>query len=187
MKINLKNVRLAFPELWEAKTVNGEGKPAFSATGLLPRNHPQVKEIEAAQEEVGKAKWGTKWPQVKKEIAANNRAALKDGDAKASYAGYAEHWFVSARNETRPTVIDRDRTQLTQKDGKPYSGCYVNMIIELWAQDNNYGKRINASLAGVQFLKDGEPFSGGRPAGADEFDDLSDQGEEVDDLIGAAA
>ena len=34
MKIRLNNVRLAFPALFEAKTVNGEGDPAFSASFL---------------------------------------------------------------------------------------------------------------------------------------------------------
>ena len=181
MKITLKNVRLAFAELFEAKTVNGEGEPAFSCSFLLPPNHPQVKEIRDAEEAVGKEKFGAKWLQVKKEITANNRLVLKDGDAK-DYAGFAGNLFISARNKTRPTVIDRDRSTLTAQDGRPYSGCHVNAIIELWAQDNNYGKRINASLSGVQFLKDGPPFSGGRPADADEFDDLSDVG---DDLVAA--
>lgn len=185
MKITLKHVRLAFPELWEAKTVNGEGDPAFSASFLLPKNHPQVKEIRDAEEAVGKEKFGAKWPQVKKEIQANNRVVLKDGDAKSGYAGYEGNLFISSRNKTRPTVIDRNRSPLTAADGKPYAGCFVNAIIELWAQDNNYGKRINASLSGVQFVKDGEPFSGGRPAAADEFDDLGDQGEdEYADLAG---
>lgn len=178
MKIVLKNARLAFPELWEAKAVQGEGEPAFSASFLIPKDHPQVKEIREAEEAVGKEKFGAKWPAIKKEIVANNRLALKDGDAKASYAGYEGNWFVSSRNKTRPTVIDRDRSPLTAKDGRPYAGCYVNAIIELWAQDNQYGKRINASLSGVQFLRDGEAFSGGRPADAEEFPDLSDQGAE---------
>lgn len=182
MKIVLKNVRLAFPELWEAKAVDGEGEPAFSAAFLLPKNHPQVKEFREAEETVGKEQWKDKWPQIKKEIVANNRLAMKDGDTKASYAGYEGNLFVSSRNKTRPTVIDRDRSPLTAKDGRPYAGCYVNVIVELWAQDNKYGKRINASLSGVQFLKDGEAFSGGRPASADEFDDLSDQGDEEEAL-----
>ena len=180
MKIHLKHVRLAFPELWEAKTVNGEGEPAFSATFLLPKNHPQRKEIEAAQEQVGKEKFADKWPAVKKEIAANNRFALKDGDAKSQYVGYEGNFFISARNKVRPTVIDRNRSPLTAKDGRPYSGCFVNGIIELWVQDNKYGKRINASLSGVQFLKDGEPFTGGRAAAVDDFEDLGDLGEDED-------
>ena len=41
-------------------------------------------------------------------------------------------------------------------------------------QDNAYGKRVNASLRGVQFAGDGEAFGGGRPAEVDEFEDISD-------------
>ena len=48
MKIKLTNVRLSFAQLFEAKTVNGEGKPAFSASFLIKPNDPQVKMINEA-------------------------------------------------------------------------------------------------------------------------------------------
>ena len=182
MKIKLNKVRLAFPQLFEAKTVNGEGEPAFSASFLFEPNHPAVAELNAAFEEIGKAKWGAKWPTVKKDIAAKDRFAMHDGDTKADYAGFAGMMFVSARNKVRPLVIDRDKSPLTAQDGKPYAGCYVNASIELWAQDNNYGKRINASLRGVQFQADGEAFSGGGAASDDEFDDIA-EGATADDLV----
>ncbi|MDC6416640.1 DUF2815 family protein [Xylella fastidiosa subsp. multiplex] len=35
MKLTLKNVRLAFPVLFEPKKVNGEGEAAFSACFLI--------------------------------------------------------------------------------------------------------------------------------------------------------
>ncbi len=181
MKIALSNVRLAFPALFEAKTVNGEGEPAFSASFILPANHPQIAQIKQAMDQIGKDKWGAKWAQVKKEIETKDRTALHDGDTKADYEGYAGNLYISARNKTRVTVVDRDRTPLVQADGRPYAGCYVNASIELWAQDNNYGKRINASLRGVQFLKDGEAFAGGGVASEDEFEDL-DVGSTGEDL-----
>lgn len=173
MKIKLENVRLAFPTLFEAKTVNGEGEPAFSASFLMAPNHPAVASLKAAFETLGKEKWGQKWPQVKKEMEAKDRTALHDGDTKASYAGFEGMLYVSARNKVRPLVIDKDKTPLSIIDGKPYAGCYVHASIELWCQDNNYGKRINASLRGVQFVKDGEAFAGGGSASEDDFDDLS--------------
>lgn len=182
MKIKLQNVRLAFPDLFEAKTVNGEGEPAFSATFLMEPYHPAVAELRAAFEKVGKEKWGAKWPNVKKEIEAKDRLALHDGDTKADYAGFEGNLFVSSRNKTRPLVIDRDKSPLTAADGKPYAGCYVHASIELWCQDNAYGKRINASLRGVQFYKDGDAFAGGGAASEDEFDDIED-GAMADDLV----
>ena len=182
MKLKLENVRLAFPQLFEAKTVNGEGEPAFSASFLFAPDHPAAKPLADAQEEVGKAKWGAKWPQVKKEMEAKDRMALHDGDAKASYAGFEGNLYVSARNKVRPTVVDTDRSPLVAADGKPYAGCYVTALVELWAQDNAYGKRINASLRGVQFKRDGDAFSGGSVATDDEFDDLS-EGTAAEDLV----
>lgn len=182
MKIKLENVRLAFPTLFEAKTVNGEGEPAFSAAFLMPPDHPGVKTLNDGIEAVGKDKWGAKWPDIKKGMVKADKTCLHDGDAKAEYAGFPDNLYVSSRNKTRPLVIDRDRSPLTAQDGKPYAGCYVNASIELWAQDNNYGKRINASLRGVQFHRDGDAFAGGGAASEDEFDDIA-EGATADDLV----
>lgn len=174
MKIRLLNVRLAFPALFEAKTVNGEGAPAYSASLILPPDHPQVKDLEAMIEAVAKAKWGAKADGILTLMKKQDKTALHDGDLKMNYSGFAGNLYVSARSQTRPTVVDANKTPLTAADGKPYAGCYVNAVVELWAQDNSYGKRVNASLGGVQFAADGDSFGGGSgPADVDEFDDLA--------------
>lgn len=173
MKLKLNNVRLAFPVLFEAKTVNGEGKPAFSACFLLDPADPQVKAINQAIEHVARDKWGAKADAILKQMRAQDKVALHDGDLKSNYDGFPGNLYLSARSATRPLVIDGDKSPLVEADGKPYAGCYVNASVELWAQDNNYGKRVNASLRGVQFFRDGDAFAGGEPASADEFDDLA--------------
>lgn len=181
-KITLKNARLAFPALFEPKAVNAGDKPAFGAALLIPKNHPQVAAINAAIQEAAEAKWGQKAAAHLKALKAADKTALHDGDIKSQYAGFEGNLFVSARNQSRPTVVDRDKTPLAQADGKPYAGCYVNAVLEFWAQDNNYGKRINCSLLGVQFVKDGEAFAGGGVASEDDFDDLAMDDEGDDDL-----
>ena len=105
-------------------------------------------------------------------------AASKD----SSREGEAGSLRGTNRATTRPLVIDKDKSPLTEQDGKPYAGCFVNASVELWAQDNNYGKRINASLRGVQFFKDGDAFAGGGAASEDEFDDIA-EGATADDLV----
>ena len=169
--IMLSNVRLAFPQLWEAVQVNGEGKAAFSASFLMPLDHPDVAKIKAAIAEVAKAKWGEQAGEILNLLVAADKVCLHNGDAKSNLEGYAGNLFVSARGPTRPLVIDMDpNVILHAADGRPYSGCFVNAQISLWAQQNNYGKRINAQLRGVQFFRDGEAFSGGGISSADEFD-----------------
>lgn len=182
MKLKLENVRLAFPVLFEPKTVNGEGKPAFSAALLIDPADAQVKAINAAIEQIAKEKWGAKADAVLKTMRATDKVALHDGDLKSSYDGFPGNLYVSARSATRPLVIDKDKSPLTEQDGKPYAGCYVNASIELWAQDNNYGKRVNASLRGIQFFRDGDAFAGGGAASEDEFDEIT-EGATAGDLV----
>jgi hypothetical protein len=178
MIVKLKNVRLSFPELFEAKTVNGEGKPAFSAVFLINPKDPQIEVLNKAIEAVAKESWGAKADATLKTIRTADKTCLHSGDLKANYDGFEGMMYVSARNALRPLVVDVNKAPLTAEDGKPYAGCYVNASIELWVQDNNYGKRINATLRGVQFYKDGESFAGGGVASEDDFEDLT-----ADDLV----
>lgn len=177
-RIMLKNVRLAFPSLWEATRVGTDdsSKPRFSASLLLTPDHPQVNEIEQKMRAVAKEKWKDKAEAIYKGLEKSDKLALHDGDTKSQYDGFAGMLFVSAAAQegSRPTVIDTNKAPLTQKDGKPYAGCYVNVSLDLWAQDNGFGKRINAQLRGVQFLRDGDAFAAGRPADSDEFEEVTD-------------
>jgi hypothetical protein len=175
-RILLKNVRLAFPNLFEPTTVAGEGKPRFSATLLIPADHPQIEEIKAAQLAIATAKWNAKAAAIVKGLDKQDKLALHDGDTKSKYDGFPGNFFISAaaQENAAPTVIDRDRSPLSARSGRPYAGCFVNASIELWAQDNSYGQRVNAQLRGIQFYSDGDSFSAGRPADADEFEEVTE-------------
>ena len=186
-EILLSNVRIAFPVLWTPKRVGADakGEPRYSCAGLLTPDHPGREQLKALIQKVAKEKWKDKAATVLKQLVAADKVCLHDGDTKAEYDGFPGNFFISTSSKVRPLVIDRDRTPLSEEDGKPYSGCYVNLKLDVWAQDNKWGKRINAQLQGVQFVRDGEPFAGGgRPADVDEFAEL----EAVDesDEFGAA-
>jgi hypothetical protein len=183
MKVKLSNVRLAFPALFEAKTVNGEGDPKFGASLLIePTDKALIKAINTAIDDVAAEKWGAKAAGHLALMRKTDKVALHDGDLKAQYAGFAGMLYVSANSSTRPLVLDKDKSPLVAADGKPYGGCYVNATVELWAQDNKYGKRVNAQLLGVQFFADGDSFGGGAVGSADDFDDLA-VGAEEDALV----
>lgn len=177
MKVKLKNVRLSFPELFTPKSFSGEESGAYSANFLFKPDSTAHKAILDAMQEVAADKWGAKGQAQLAKLISADKVALHDGNTK-SYSGYEGMLFLSARSSVRPLVIDSDKTPLQPSDGRPYSGCYVNATIEIYAQDNAYGKRVNASLGGVQFYRDGEAFAGGRSASIDDFDDVSDEDEE---------
>ncbi len=183
MKVRLKDVRLAFPAIFEPESFDGSGKDAkYRAVLLIPKKSPLVAELKAAFDEVAKEKWGAKSQAVLKELFDAQRMCMRDGDKKTDWDGFEGHMFVSASGDARPLVIDRNKAPLTKDDGRPYAGCYVNCNVVIWAQENKYGKRINAQLGGIQFVRDGDAFSGGRASTEEEFDDLS-EGSDADDVI----
>lgn len=73
-------------------------------------------------------------------------------------------------------AFNRDKTPVVEDDEVLYAGCYVNAIIDLWVQNNGFGKRVNANLYGIQFVKDGEQFGAGAVDVFDDFDDLDGDG-----------
>lgn len=176
-RVQIKDIRFNYTNgLFAAqKPQTGEGKAKFNVVAIGGKQHPQLAEIKAAILAAAETKWPGKGAAMVQQLAAQNRICLQDGDGKADKPGYAGNWFINASNELRPLVVGPQREPLVVSDGKPYPGSYGNMIVEFWAQDNQFGKRINASLLGVQHVKDGERLAGGGVAAADDFDAIPEQ------------
>jgi hypothetical protein len=178
-RVKLKNVRLSFAHLFRPQAFgDGEGEPKYNCNFLInPKSKDGKANLEAVEDAIEYVK-KEKWPKSPPKLN-ESKICLRDGN-NTEYDGYEDMMYVSASNAKRPMVLDRDKTALTEEDGVIYSGCYVDAIIRVWAQDNKYGKRINASLEAVRFRKDGEAF-GAAPPDPDEFDDLDDEDEEDED------
>lgn len=195
--IVLKDVRCSFLTLGEPEYFGGvKSKPTdkrrWSATGLVPYSSPQLKIIDALIVEVAKTKWEKKYPSILENILGDPKACFKVDGKRKDYTGYEGHWaLTSHRNEDkgRPLVLDTDKSPIYQADnnlyagkaGRIYSGCYVNLQIEVWAQDNSSGKAIRATLLGVQRNRDGDAFAGGSAPDADAFEEIT-EGADSDDL-----
>lgn len=185
-KVVLRDVRLSFPDLWEAVQYQGQGPFNYRASFLMDPNSDSKKKIDAAIKEVAAEKWGAKAGAILPGILANpQKCCFIDGDLK-EYNGYAGNWALTAtrgQDAGRPRIVDRNpKVDLLASDGKIYAGCYVNATVELWAQDNSFGKAIRATLVNVQYVKDGQSFGGATPASVDDLDDLGYE-EEEEDLV----
>ena len=188
MEVMIKHVRIAFPVLHEPKPFSGGDKESYSALLILDHTEhaADLANLEKAIKALCKEKWGAKAGAMFKAMTAKGNLCLRDGADKAQYEGFDGNMYISTRAKVsdKPLVIDRNKQPLTEDSGKPYSGCYVNVKIVLWPQDNQYGQRINAQILGVQFDSDGEAFSGGGTASADDFEEMEAVDEGVDDLFG---
>lgn len=179
IKMQIRNVRGAFLNLFEAQEEHG-----YNGKFIIAPDHPQIKEIEANMKKVAKEKWPDKhekiwatftWSGSKPDVGlVKDEYRNKEGD---TYDGFEDSWHISAKSKTRPTIVDQRRNPLTSADGEVYSGCYGNLIVEIWAQDNKYGKGIRFDLKGFQKVRDGDAFGGGAPISVDEFDEVEDAGD----------
>lgn len=193
-KISLKSVRLSFARLFVPKAFSEGQNPRYEGSFLLDPSDASHKKVIDKIIDYANDLINTKWDG---EVPSSFEGCFQYADGETpvllgknkfkwrgkpkTYDGYEGMFVISSANTTRPTVVDRDRSPLTDADGKPYSGCFVNGSITLWVQDNSYGKRINANLRAVQFVKDGEAF-GVRPADAEEEFEVLD-GDDDDDFL----
>jgi hypothetical protein len=181
MKVVIEDVRLSFPDLFEPKSF-GEGKPAYSAKFIVEPKSSNVKKLEDAIVAVAKEKWGEKADGVLEIINEDKKNAFVKGPYKNKktgevYDGFQGMFHLNARSaadKPAPKTFDRAKREVSARDGVFYAGCYVDAVVDVYAQDHpQYGRRINCSLLGVRFVRDGDAFSGGGGVSADDFADLA--------------
>jgi hypothetical protein len=184
----LKNVRITFPKLLDgdAEQFDGKGDMYYSASYILAPDHPQLAEIKARIHAAAVAKFGDKAEDLLKVFAKKDKLPIHDGDLKSSKpygAAYKDQLYISARNNARtnPPIPVYDNVKdaatgyarvITSKADShfPYSGAYVNVHLNFFGYEAGGGQGVGASIAGVQWNRDGERLSGGVQASADKFE-----------------
>lgn len=171
MELIIKNTRLAFGQGIYEKQAVGDGKPAYGGKHIIdPADAGVVKALDDCLAKVAEEKWPGKGAAILKGLIEDKKVCFMKGPYKNKngepYDGFDGMYVLSTRNEKlKPTVKDRFNRDVSDGDpGAPYNGSYTHIAVDIWAQDNQFGRRVNASLQGVMFASDGDSFSGGRPA-----------------------
>lgn len=198
-RIVLKNVRLAFPDIWKpGEPMPGSASgPKYGASLIFKPDSAAAQVAQGELLKVATEKWGQQAQMVLQELGKDKKFLrrgdsnlAKDGTVREGFAGML---YASAKNKQRPAIIARNfvngQPVFLNEDGTgmqnnqvlsgqvfkiPYGGCSVNATIDVYAQDKpGQGKGVYASLVGIQFVEDGAAFAGGG-ASAAEFEDLGD-------------
>lgn len=172
--ILIKNVRASYPHLDKPYAGEDGGEPKFGIVGLLDKKtHVAAKELCVKVIDKIMKENDTK--------VAKDKKFIRDGDDSDKVENEGM-WTVSAREARRPSVRNKDATPMTEREVVDiiYGGCYVNILIRPWYQDNKFGKRINAGLVAVQFVRDGEAFGDGRIDDEGVFDEVEDEDDDSD-------
>jgi hypothetical protein len=191
-KLMLTDVRCSFLVLGDPEDYQGNKKFRWSATALVPNGSPQFKAVMAALKATAEEKWGAKAAKALEAILPDAKACCWVDGKRKDYDGYEGHFALSAhrpQKDGRPLVLDRDKSPIYKPDntlyegkgGVVYSGCFVNMHVEFWAQDNANGKALRAGLLGIQKVRDGDAFGGGSKPSDDAFGEIT-EGADAGDL-----
>lgn len=191
--IYLKNARASFVEgLYKAKAFK-DGKPKFSCDFLIDEK-TTIQEIEDGKRvdttmdavllKVATEAWKAKGAQVLKSLEAS-KCSYRDGSKRDPeiYEAYQGLMYVTAKNKKQPTLVGADGKALDRNDDYTiYSGCRVNVKMDIYANLDPTERGVFAGLLGVQFAGDDESFGvGSRVASEDDFEPL-DIGADADDI-----
>lgn len=181
MNVKLSNVRFSYLNVFVPRVNKGQpetdeqgnDKRKYSAALIFNVDSPEAKTLKETIESVAKEKWGEKAAGVLKKLYSTNKVCLKEGSSRMGedgevLNGYEDRLFINTSSPAAaaPRVFNKFGQKVTVEtrgafSGEargPTSGDYGQAMIQLWAQDNQFGQRINATLLGIALSKFGEPL-----------------------------
>lgn len=204
LKLVTPTFRASYCHLFKpSEVIKNSGKLYYSIEMLFDKETTELSKLQAPALLAAKAKWGNKtdWPE-------NLKWPWRDGDKprKNKKTGKVEvrpehkgKWVLKASTNAefqRPWVVGRNPEQVLEEN-EFYAGCYARAALKAHAYDQGEIAGVKFLLDGVQFVKDGKPLGGRRPAneifgviegdeGSEEFGEFggdNDEGEMQDSFL----
>ena len=175
-QLMIPNARLGYPKLFKAEAIKdmADSKPRYGCAIYLDKSDEATKaKIDREIARLSKLHFKGVKPKAKD-------LCVKDGDGDDGDENTAGCWVISANraeSQGRPQVVDRSRKAVIPSDNLVYSGCYCNVLVSFFVPKN--WSKICCSLEVIQFVKDGEPFGGGKVDVESVMPDLGDD-EDID-------
>jgi len=140
----------------------GDEKPKYSVSLIIPKDDAAtLKKIDAAMRaayengiSILKGK-GRTTPTYEEIIA---QGPLHDGDKKKDGdSAYQNAFYLNAKNERRPRVIDVDKNEILDSS-ELYSGIYAKVAIGFYCYNKKGNRGIGVSLDILMKVADGQPL-----------------------------
>lgn len=155
----LKNVRVAYPHLFEPYAYQNGPNKKYELTIMIPKSDT------ATMEEIKRALAAArtkKWPG---EAPKGLLSPVKDGD-EMSTEGFNDHWIIRAKSTPReggggrPGVVLPNLKPATVDDIQ--SGDFCNVDINAYAYDTSGNKGLSFALNNVQLAQKGDRIGSGK-------------------------
>ena len=172
----VSDVRISYPHLDAAWSKKADETKKFSGVGILPvaTHQPAIDLLLEVVQDILKE-------HNKGKDIADKDIFVRDGKPtkKPEYAGA---WTINASETEKPTVLHPDKSEMespSEIKSEIKAGYYTDMLIQPWWQDNEHGKRVNASLRAVRLRREGPVIAEGgisKDEAISSFDDDDDGG-----------
>lgn len=170
-------VRLSYTHLFSKYSPDGDSANGKYMTNvLIPKEEKETiaaikQAIEAGKKQAIVSKWGGKEPK-KLDLP------LRDGDVdKEDDDVYAGQYFVNAKCNTRPGIVDKYKAPIVDED-EIYSGVWAIVSVTFYGYDVSGNRGIACGLNNVMKFKDGERL-GGRASADTDFGDIDFDGDDL--------
>lgn len=175
--------RVSYPSIFKPGFNKLSNKNEFSVEALFEPG-ADLSGLKKAAESAMIAKFGadkSKWPPISRSPFRDQKEKMKDGKLADGYKAGAI--FMRFKSEKRPGVVDQNKVEILD-DSKFYAGCYAKAHVNAFAYQKGANVGVSFGLNHVQFIKDGEAFSG-RPRVEDAFEAVegAGQGQSAADLF----
>lgn len=170
-KVITGKVRFSYVHVFEPAAVSeGSDDKKYSISIIIPKSDKvtlkKISDAIEAAKQLGVSKWGGKIPKTLK-------LPLRDGDVEREEECYENSYFLSAKTDRKPGIVDDELNEIMSRD-EFYSGCYGRASINFFPFDVNGSKGIAVGLLNLQKLEDGERLGGSSATAAEDFGDEDD-------------
>lgn len=174
-KVLTGEVRCSYVNVHTPRQINGQGKPKYTMTALIPKTDSQtIADIQSAMNAA--VEKGISDPKVWGGVKpAKMTTTLYDGDGVKPESGEPwgpeckGHWVLrmSANEGQRPQVVGLDNIKVELDPRDVYSGMYARITVRFYPYKYAGKSGIGCGLGNILKTRDGEPLAGGASAESD--------------------
>ena len=158
--------RLSYTHLFSKYAPEGDAANGkFMTNVLIPKEETETinaikQAIENGKKSAIVSKWGGKEPK-------KLDMPLRDGDVdKEDDDVYAGHFFVNAKSNVRPGIVDKNRAPIVDED-EIYSGVWAIVSVTFYGYDVSGNRGVACGLNNVMKFKDDDRLGGRASADSD--------------------
>ena len=170
--------KVSYPSVFKAKLNSLSKKMEYSVEALFDKK-ADITQLKAAAKAAAIKKWGLdekKWPKFTNNPFKDQTDKINDLKEKNKpfdhlVEGAVYMTFKCQADKAKPKVVDQNLQEILE-ESKFYGGCYARASVNAYAYDQGKNVGISFGLNLLQFVGDGEPFSG-RPSVEQAFEPIA--------------